>query len=151
MFNAGRNQEEDVKKFWESVEREVGMPVLEYALGQYMSGYDDREGPEWGLLYLTEKTLYFRHFPSANWFSAIMSAGRGDKKGDEGYTIQLPRSSMTSVEHEVQTSFWERIFRPRPSVTVIHYLIGTVERELRITIEHRGKEFREQLYSLLGQ
>lgn len=149
MFNVGRNQEEDAKKFWESVEREVGLPVLEYALGQYMSGYDDKEGPEWGLLYLTEKTLYFRHFPSANWFSAIMSAGRSDKRGDEGFTIQLALSSIADVDQEVQTSFWERIFRPRPSVIVIRYLIGPVERELRLTVEHRGDEFRKQLHSLL--
>ena len=70
MFNLGRNEEEETKRFWDSVEREAGMPVLEYALGQYISGYDDREGPVWGLLYLTAETLYFRHFPSSNWFSA---------------------------------------------------------------------------------
>ena len=151
MFDLGRNQEEETRKFWESVEREVGLPVLEYALGQYMSGYDDRQGPEWGLLYVTEETLYFRHFPSSNWFSAIMSAGRGDKKGDVGFTIQLAVSSITSVEHEEQTSLLERIFRPRPSVTVVHYLLGTVERELRLTIEHRKQEFRDQLHSLLEE
>lgn len=151
MFDLGRNQEEETRKFWESVERETGLPVLEYALGQYMSGYDDREGPEWGLLYLTEETLYFRHFSSGNWFTAIMSAGRGERSGDSAFTIQVPVSAITDVEHEEQTSFWERLFRPRPSVTVIQYLAGPVRRELRLTVEHRGKEFREQLHSLLDE
>lgn len=151
MFNVGRNEEEETRKFWESVERETGLPVLQHALGQYMSGYGDREGPVWGLLYVTEESLYFRHFPSGNWFTAIMNASGGDRKRDEGFTIQLPVNTINRVEHEEQTSLWERIFRPRPSVTVIHYLAGQVERELRLTIEHRGKEFREQLHALVGE
>ncbi|MFW6249622.1 MAG: hypothetical protein ACOC47_00850 [Alkalispirochaetaceae bacterium] len=149
MFSHGRNEEEETRRFWESVEREAGMPVLEYALGQYISGYDDREGPVWGLLYLTAETLYFRHFPSSNWFSAILGSGRSEQTGDEAFIIKVPVGAITQVERQTETSLWERIFRPRPSVTVVHYLAGSTSREIRISLEHRGEDFREQLRSLV--
>lgn len=151
MFNLGRNEEEETKRFWDSVEREAGMPVLEYALGQYISGYDDREGPVWGLLYLTAETLYFRHFPSSNWFSAVLGSGRSDKPKDESFTIEVPVQAITEIERHKQSSIWERIFRPRPSVTVVRYLLGSVSKELRISLEHRGEEFGKQLRSLVEQ
>lgn len=151
MFNSGRNEEEESKRFWESVEQEAGMPVLEYALGQYLSGYDDREGPVWGLLYLTAETLYFRHFPSSNWFSAIVGAGRSDRPKDESFTIEVPVKAITGIERHKQKSIWERIFRPQPSVTVLHYLAGSANKELRISVEHRGNEFRRQLSSLVEE
>jgi hypothetical protein len=149
MFNLGRDEEEETKRFWESVERETGTEVLEYALGQYLSGYDDREGPVWGLLYITAETLYFRHFPSSNWFSAIVTAGRSAGPKEEGFTIEVPVDAITGIERHRQTSVWERIFRPRPSVTVLHYLAGSASRELRISVEHRGDQFREKLRSLV--
>ena len=148
MFNLNKNEEEETKKFWESVERETGMPVLEHALGQYIRGYEGVAGPVWGLLYLTERELYFQHFPASNWFSAILSTGGA--KRDEGFSLQIPISAIESLDSQRPTTFWQRIFRPFPPTIVINYRLGDVTREIRLSVEHRRAEFEEKLRSLVS-
>ena len=148
MFNLGKNEEEETRKFWSSVEEETGTPVLEHALGQYFSGYEGYEGPSWGLLYLTKEALYFRHFPSSNWFSAIISS-EGGKKRDDGFVMQVAVASISDVARDQPASLWKRVFRPKPPVTIVRYDDGTEMRELRIAVEHRADVFFESLRSLL--
>ena len=150
MFNSGRNEEEETRKFWESVEKEVGEPVLEHALGQYLSGYGEQEGPLWGLLYLTSSTLYFRHFPSANWFSSILSSAGGGSRG-EGFSFELPLSRISEVTREGPRSFWQRIVRPFPPVTIVRYDLGADPRALRVSVEHRGEAFVGRLSALVAE
>ena len=149
IFKSGASQEEATKKFWEAVEAETGLPVIEYALGQYISGYQDQTGPDWGLLYLNEQTLYFRHFPTSNWFSAIVSSSSGGG-GDSGYTIELPVSSINGVEKEPPPSFWQRLFRPFPPVVNISYQQDHGESKLKVALEHRGEAFLTALKALLS-
>lgn len=146
MFNRNEKQEEATKKFWASVEAETGLPVIEYALGQYITGYEEYTGPDWGLIYLNERSLYFRHFPTSNWLSAIVSSSTGGG-GDQGYTIELPIAAVTGVDKELPPSFWKRILRPFAPAVTISYEDRGETRELKVTLEHRG----EELYSALKQ
>lgn len=72
--------DQDTQQFWENLEESLGTPIRGYALGRYLSGRDP-EGPLWGLLYVTDETLFFHHFAQTNWFSAIMDQGRSRSTG----------------------------------------------------------------------
>lgn len=148
MFSRPGDPEAETRAFWEKVEEEAGQPVLEHALGQYVSGEQERRRPVWGLLYLTRDTLYYRHFATSNWFSAI--TGGGTKQGNDAFEIEVPFSEVTAIEEEAPRSLWQRLFRSFPAVTTVRYTHGGEQRELRISLEHRAEEFRRKLHELAG-
>ncbi|MFP4330320.1 MAG: hypothetical protein ACOC45_04480 [Alkalispirochaetaceae bacterium] len=147
MFSRAGDPDEETRKFWEKVEAELGQPVLEHALGQYVGGEETRGRPVWGLLYLTRDTLYYRHFATSNWFAAMI--GGTPREDNDAFEIAVPFSQVTRVEDEGPLSLRQRFFRPYPEVTTIHYTARGEDRELRISLEHRGDAFRRKLHELV--
>lgn len=109
-------------RFWKNVERELGTPVRSYALGQYLSG-TETPGPLWGLVYLTDDVLYFRHFAQFSWWSSLMpgatdggfgddEAGRSDRPArEQNIVLQIPIGWIRAVLPPEERRGLTRLFR----------------------------------------
>ena len=68
---AAKRESESTETFWKEMAESLGENVLSYTLGQYIGGLEP-EGPLWGILYMTETRLFFRHFPQQSWISSLV-------------------------------------------------------------------------------
>ena len=106
MFIQTSRNNSSPEDFWEKQEKALGTPILAHTLAQYLSGGEPAERgqvtpPLWGLLYLTERALYFHHFAQRNWFSSLMQSPSGSSsaagRGDE-ITMEIPLSPDLQVD-----------------------------------------------------
>ncbi|HKK48723.1 MAG TPA: hypothetical protein VJ932_06470 [Alkalispirochaeta sp.] len=85
------------EEFWTQLEQELGQPILASTLGRYIEGRD-ATGPLWGLIYITQDTLYFRHFAQSNWFSSMMSTdGEEGTVRNRNVTFEVPFQNVETV------------------------------------------------------
>lgn len=98
LFERSSSPEGDIQEFWKALEESLGTPILGYSLGQYLSGGDGDDKPLWGLLYLTETRLYFRHFSQQNWVSAIMQ--NNSTRGPREVQLEVPLEEGIVLEEE---------------------------------------------------
>lgn len=106
MFIQTSRNNSNPEDFWEQQEKALGTPILARALAQYRSGGEAAEKgevkpPLWGLIYLTERALYFHHFAQQNWFSSLLQSTSGPSsapgRGDE-ITMEIPLSADLQVD-----------------------------------------------------
>lgn len=76
------NKQEDVERFWEEKEQEIGEKIKGKDMSEYISGHPELKEKSWGLLYYTETTFYFQTFPRRNWLTSLMGGGKTEKTGD---------------------------------------------------------------------
>lgn len=116
VFQLGGHKARGVEHFWKRLEAELGEPILEYALGRYISGREE-PGPLWGLLYVTSHTLYFQHFAQTNWFSSIIRSGVSDEESESrspkerDLRFEIPLQQMAELVTPEPEGFFARLFR----------------------------------------
>lgn len=145
-----QNQDAQVKAFWDKTEEELGEEVIIYTMGRCISGCvpkRDSKAQMWGLFFLTERALYFRHFPQQNWLSSFMSSGAGISAGEEIY-FSVPMERMQSVSVDQYRTFWQRLFSGEPPTFSIDYFEadGSVQ-TLRFFLEGKTDAFLKVIQS----
>jgi hypothetical protein len=112
------------EEFWRGYEAQHGEKVLAHSLGCYMTGWDDYQGPLWGLLIATDGGFRFHHFPHEGWIKALsrVSGGGGDEPVEK--TLFIPRDRLASIELSTENSWLRRIVFARPPQFVVGYLKG---------------------------
>jgi hypothetical protein len=137
--------------FWQRLENKLGVPILEYALGQYMLG-EEVKGPLWGLFYLTEKAFYFQHFAQSNWFLSMMSTGDGDEESGGGrtrdLTVEIALDTIGSVTCPEKRRGLARLIHGEDRVFSLQR-DGTGEGPFVFTLETKISEFSARLAALL--
>jgi hypothetical protein len=153
-----RKQDNDPAKFWQDYEERYGEKVLSYALGRYITGWNEYDGPFWGLLIATGGGFRIHHFPHEGWLQALSRATSGGEPPKEK-TIFIPRDRILQVEFRVEKSWWRRALFAHPPLLVIRYRDaegadlnpaggGT---ELIAETEHRAKEIVQHLAGMIGE
>ncbi|MDR3160229.1 MAG: hypothetical protein LBU28_01275 [Spirochaetaceae bacterium] len=107
-------------QFWREYEERYGENVHAYVLGRYLSGWEEYEGPLWGLLIATGGGFRFHHFPHESWLTALSRVARGDK-GPEEKTIFIPRDRICSAELYREKSLLKRILLASPPLLILRY------------------------------
>ncbi len=144
MFQRGPDQ--DVKEFWAAMEQTLGTKILGYALGQYLSGRDPAK-PLWGLLYLTQTTLYFRHFHQQNWISAISQSG-GASRGSSEVVLEIHLTADTVLQREPAAGFLGSFLRGSARVFSLSSP-GSEIPPFRFTVEQSDSTLIAELERLL--
>lgn len=137
--------------FWQRLEEKLGVPILEYALGQYMLG-EDVKGPLWGLFYLTEKAFYFQHFAQNNWFLSMMSTGDGEEESGGGrtrnVTVEIALTTIGNVTYPEKRRGLARLIHGEDRVFSLERK-GTGEDPFVFTLETKISEFSARLAAML--
>ncbi len=114
-------EQESPEEFWRRTEEELGESVRLYTVGRCTHGCSDHGGEVWGLVFVTERALYFRHFPSSNWFSALVKSGTSASETGKEVYFSIPLTDIADVEVQYEPSILRRIFRYSPPAVSISY------------------------------
>lgn len=161
-----RGEDSSTERFWKDTETKIGEAVLAYGLAQYISGEED-DGPLWGIIYLSETRLFFRHFPQTSWFVSIMANTRTDQIGESerpakerDIQYEWPLSSFARLQGgEPVVRGWRRLLHGNkitPYTLIRKPLPGLVrdtQREfapLEFTVEHNRATFIQALERALN-
>ena len=140
------SKQESPDEFWRRTEEELGESVRLYTVGRCTHGCVDDGNGEWGLFFLTDRALYFRHFPSANWFSALIKSSTSGSQLSEGVYFSISRGDISEVEIEHEPSLLRRIFRYSPPAVRISYRDEHHQSAvLRFIPESKAEKFKEML------
>jgi hypothetical protein len=139
MLGFTKKQDRDPDQFWQEYEEQIGEKVLAKALGRYMQGWAEYEGPLWGLVIATSGGFRFHHFPHESWISALARVSTGSKPPVEK-TIFIPREKISSVELRIEKRWWKKIFSPVPPMLIISYRTETSQESLYAETELNAKD-----------
>jgi len=114
----GNNDSMDAEEFWKEREKELGTAVLARALGQVVR--NNAPAPLWGMLYTTEKALYFQTFYSENWLSTMFSGGRKGRSRTRDEIVEIPSDSIEYFRIRPTKTGFLKIFR-QPSVVELRW------------------------------
>jgi len=134
---ARKNDEKDADEFWKNREKELGMPVIKKTLAQVQT---EKNGvPIWGILYFTEKALYFQTFKSDNWLALILSSNSGKDGRTKDETVEIPFENLRKFElRPKKNGFFNRIFR-QPDIVDMEWIKSPITEELAVmTFETEG-------------
>lgn len=111
----------DPARFWRDYETLHGEKVLAHALGCYMTGWQEFQGPLWGLLIATDGGFRFHHFPHEGWIQLLsrMSGSGGTPPTEK--TIFIPRSRIVEVKLVLETSWLRKILSPSAPQLAIRF------------------------------
>ena len=145
----------DPADFWRGYEEKCGEKVLAYALGQYISGWEEYETPFWGLVIATGGGFRFHHFPHESWIQVLSRTTMGGEAPKEK-TIFIPRTRIISVDFQVETRWWKRLLVPGQPRLFVRYrrtdgTDGSSEdagAELVVETEKKAERIAEELRNL---
>jgi hypothetical protein len=137
--------------FWKEYEEKLGQKILGYGLGQYLDGWDEYDGPLWGLLIVAEDRFIFHHFAHEGWLDALTRITTGGE-GPKEKVITLPVERLVSVELEKPRSWLARTFSPRvPRLIVRYKKEDDSEGAFVAETDMRGDEVAAALQNLINQ
>ena len=143
LFSTKRESPEE---FWRRTEEELGETVEVYTIGKCLEGCGAEGTEVWGLFFVTGQALYFRHFPSSNWLSAMMQSVSDPTSPREGIYFSIPLSDISEVEVERETSLLRRIFRySPPRIRLLYRDTRNVQTVMRFVPETKLEEMRAGL------
>ena len=121
-MGAPSQEEQQVKAFWDKTEAELGEEVIACTMGKGLSGWsaDEPQRELWGLFFVTERALYFRHFPAQHWLSSMVAGSALSVKDEEIY-VAIPIDRMRSVALQQHRSLLKRLLSGHPSEFAIEY------------------------------
>jgi hypothetical protein len=140
-----RQKQTDPQEFWKSYEAQLGEKVLAFALGQYLSGWEEFDLPLWGLLIATDAGFRFHHFPHEGWLQLLSRVSSGGDAPKEK-TIFIPRDRILSAELRIEKSILKRIIFPNAPKLIIHYQNANGgEGEIAAETDTKAEEIIRQL------
>jgi hypothetical protein len=132
------SKETSPEKYWESIAEEMGEPIQAYVLarfprGEKSSGLPIAAGPEWGLAFLTESTLYIDRSSTPNWFMRIVSRNQEDGQREREV---IPLRAVTNVKLPEERRGLSRLLAG-PEIELEIEFQGAVA-PLRMMLDRRG-------------
>lgn len=139
-----KRSSEEVERYWEKVETEVGEKVLLYTLGRVYTPLPGYSSPLWGLFFLTPGSMFFRHFPRDGRIP-FLGIGTGSPPGPP-VTFSWNRDSFLRIEVLVENRLWKRLLSPSPTVILIEFRNeqGALS-EFRFSLDRKQDEFLDIL------
>jgi hypothetical protein len=140
-----REKQANPSEFWKNYETQLGEKVLSFALGQYISGWEEFAPPLWGLLIATDGGFRFHHFPHEGWLQLITRATSGSAAPKEK-ALFIPRDRILSAELYIEKSILKKIFAAASPRLIIRYLDAKGgEGEFVAETEKKAEEIIQQL------
>ena len=107
--------EDEVVRFWRSFEEETGERVEAKSIGEL---YEDAGGQGiWGLLVLTDQSLWFKPVPSTNWMASLFRPRVLSARQAEGSILRIPRDQLVSLTEPCPRRWFSRPAFPVLTVT----------------------------------
>ena len=119
VFQPQSSRRESVEAFWQRTEAELGETVEVYGMAYCMSGCLPGDLGIWGLAFVTNRALYFHHFPKRNWFTSLVT--QDASADEEEVKLEVDRDSIRHVQVHREQSLLRRIFAYQPPVLEIQY------------------------------
>ncbi len=103
---------DEVEEYWKRKEEELNEKIIEKFLCRYLRGYRNFATPTWGLMYYTERALYFESVPrTKNWFENMITKTNSiyTQKEDK-FRVRATWEEIESLELSPKESWFKRTF-----------------------------------------
>lgn len=132
-----KNNKQEVIKYWQEKEREIGEEIRGKDMSEYLSGYSGIKGRTWGLLYYTDTSFYFQTFPKKNWWTSLMGGGEKENQG-KARQFKIPWSAVKEIILPTKKKSILAIFSPPDYRVFIKYQKDNIENILVFLIYSRS-------------
>ncbi len=139
-----KNIKQDVVKYWQEKEKEIGEEIRGKDMSEYLGGYSGFQERTWGLLYYTDTSFYFQTFPKKNWWTSLLGGGENEY-GGVTRQFQIPWSSVIEINLSPRKKSILSILSPPDYRVFIRYQQDSMEQTLVLLIYSRStqKQFGE--------
>ncbi len=125
------------EQFWKNFEMETGEKLDVASMGQLFEPGDTRG--EWGLIFLTDMALRYRHMPSQNSILSLFSMRPTPSSTSKEVDLVFPYASIISIETP-QRTWKDKLFgSPFQRFTVTVTTAGGTERKLTLSSDPSHK------------
>lgn len=137
---------EEVRRFWAETEEQLGETVILYDMARCITGCGESNRPLWGLTFITDRALYFRHFAKPHWLTAFPGRGSGYRELDEEIYFSIDRDRITDLVVEDAPSILQKVFvGSQPVLTIAYGMHPEPIQIVRLSIETKFQEFIDLL------
>ncbi len=84
------------EEFWKKFEADTGEKLVVASMGQYFE--QGEKSGKWGLLFLTDKALHYKHMPSNNSFLSLFSMNKPSESAGKEIELVFPLETILSAE-----------------------------------------------------
>ncbi len=130
---------QDVVKYWQEKEKEIGEEIRGKDMSEYLGGYNDLEQKTWGLLYFTDTSFYFQTFPKKSWWSSLLGGGQNENIG-EAMKFQILWDSVKEINLPSKKKSFLSILSPPDYRIFIRYQQDHKDKTLILTIYSRSTQ-----------
>jgi hypothetical protein len=89
------------EEFWKKFEADTGEKLVVASMGQYFE-HGEKNG-KWGLIFLTDRSLHYKHMPSNNSFLSLFSMNKPADSSGKEIELVFPLDSILAVNSPKRT------------------------------------------------
>lgn len=89
------------EEFWKKFEADTGEKMVVASMGQYFE-HGEKTG-KWGLIFLTDRSLHYKHMPSNNSFLSLFSMNKPADTSGKEIELVFPLDSILTVINPKRT------------------------------------------------
>ena len=118
----------DHEAYWQRKEAEIGETIVAKFYCTYLGGDWPVKGPQTGVLFFSESTLFFQSYHAEKSLSSLFQTSRQDGI-TESHTLQLPLQNLQCTFDNSPQTLLSRLFEAPEQSFVINHKEG--ERDIR--------------------
>lgn len=104
-----KNREQEIAKFWQAKEQEIGEQIRGKDMCEYLGEYNDLKQRAWGLLYFTDNSFYVQIYTQKNWWTTLFGSGQG-VTARETIQFQIPWNIVKDIHLPPKKNVFLSIF-----------------------------------------
>jgi len=127
--------EKDIKQYWKKKEDNIGEKISGKMFVEITGDSQIISGPIFGILFYTNNSFYFNHFPRKNWWTSLLKSG-APLQQDKLLDFCISWSDITKIVFPSKKCFFLGLFLPQDFRVFIDYQVNGNKMNLTI-IMHR--------------
>ena len=128
-----KDREQDITKYWQDKEREIGEEIRGRGMCEYLGGYHELRQRAWGLLYFTDNTFYVEMYSQKSRWDSLFGAGSQERSG-EPILIKIPWNIVKDLHISAKKNRFLALFSSSDYRVFIEYLQNGMEKVLVLLI-----------------
>ncbi len=128
-----KDRKQDITKYWQDKEREIGEEIRGRGMCEYLGGYNELRQRAWGLLYFTDNAFYVEIYSQKSWWNSLLGAG-SQERSQESILIKINWNIVQDIHISSEENRFLALFSPTNNRVSIKYLQNGIEKLLTLLI-----------------
>ncbi len=128
-----KDRKQDITKYWQDKEREIGEEIRGRGMCEYLGGYNELRRRAWGLLYFTDNAFYVEIYPQKSWWNSLLGAG-SQERSQESILVKINWNIVQDIHISSKENRFLALFSSNHNRVSIKYLQNGIEKLLTLLI-----------------